>query len=61
MAFSGVARSPAGQLGSQSDYRARDYQCHNPSQCFDLALVLALKRRKLPPSGCYRLLPPVGC
>jgi hypothetical protein len=31
MAFSGVARSPAGEPGSQSDYRARDYQCHDQS------------------------------
>jgi len=27
MAFSGVARSLPGEPGSQSDYRARDYQC----------------------------------
>ncbi len=57
MALSGVARSPAGEPGSQSDYRAYDYQCHDPSQCFDLALVLALKRRKPSPSGCFRFLP----
>src|SRR5674476_1192190 len=30
----------------------------NTCQCFDLALVLALKRRKPSPSGCYRELLP---